>query len=530
MGAINKHAALHKGLEVETVSSQGVGQEGKSSVGANLCVMFSPQIASGVAESRRGIPFAPTTSSVFAALTLLMVLCSCAKDQRKASSVPTRLSMSDSIRFQYAVYILPSLPAHRVKAAMVLHEVLKRHPELNAADELPKEPQGMMVHAYVQDNVKKQYAPPGVKSLQYFGRGISRDQAQALQNTDKALVLDFGHPKKDVWTALRAATELVEEFARKTGGLVWDEQTREVFSPDDWHQKRLGSWVGDVPDVSSQIAIHAYSKGESVRASTLGMSKMGLRDIVVEESGWSSNDQMGNLINFFCQAIAQGKPFGESGDFRLVLDEIKNTHVRDNQMKSLKANATGTACVTLKQGRWEEGDPKNRLIQLAPDKYSGNDESAKQDALFSSLFGSEDSVHKIRHNDELLAASARANEKLPELQKAFSAGLEPGEFIELKAPFTTPDGGNEWMWVEVRTWKDKEIDGLLQNDPVNVPNLHAGQQVKIRQEDVFDYIRHFPNKKAEGNATGDIITKMDENANSTGKQESHPVVPACGDN
>jgi len=63
----------------------------------------------------------------------------------------------------------------------------------------------------------------------------------------------------------------------------------------------------------------------------------------------------------------------------------------------------------------------------------------------------------VRHNEELLAASARAKAKLPELQKAFTAGLQPGEFIDLKAPFPTPDGGTEWMWVEVTSWKDDKI-------------------------------------------------------------------------
>jgi uncharacterized protein YegJ (DUF2314 family) len=460
------------------------------------------------------------------ALTLFTLLCSCSKG-RDTNFVPPGSPMAESIRFQYAVYMLPAPPAHAVDTSVVLHEVLRKYADLKPVDEIPKEPQAMLIHSYVQKNVKKEYAPPDMKSLQHFGRGISRDQAQALQDSDQALILEFGHPKKHVWTALRTATALVEQIARETGGLVWDEETREVFSPDAWHQQRLASWVAEVPELSSQTVIHAYNTGESVRAITLGMSKMGLPDVVVEDSGWSSNNQVGNLINLFCQSIAEGEQFGKTGEFKLVLRKVKNSNVRDSQLKSLKANASGVACLTLRPGKWEEGDPENRLIRLASDKYPGSDVHAKQDGMLSSFFGWEDSVAKIHHNEELLAASAKAKAKLPELQKTFAAGLEPGEFIEVKAPFRTLDGGNEWMWVELTSWKGGKIEGLLQNEPVNVPNLHTGQKVEVRQEDVFDYIRQFADKRTEGNVTGDIIRKMNEDTSKTATPIAQPVVPAC---
>ena len=73
----------------------------------------------------------------------------------------------------------------------------------------------------------------------------------------------------------------------------------------------------------------------------------------------------------------------------------------------------------------------------------GNDLHSQQQEMVGSLFEWEDSVSKIQHNDEILAASQRAKAKLPSLRKDFQAGLEPGEFIQVKAPFATPDGGRE---------------------------------------------------------------------------------------
>ena len=50
--------------------------------------------------------------------------------------------------------------------------------------------------------------------------------------------------------------------------------------------------------------------------------------------------------------------------------------------------------------------------------------------MLGSLFGWKDSLTTpVDHNEELMAASRRAKEKLPSLQIAFNAGLAPGEFI-----------------------------------------------------------------------------------------------------
>jgi uncharacterized protein YegJ (DUF2314 family) len=320
--------------------------------------------------------------------------------------------------------------------------------------------------------------------------------------------MDFGHPGRRVWEALQTANRVAEMMARETGGLLWDEETREVFRPDEWHKRRVASWTDLVPNVSDHTTIHSYKSDEYVRAITLGMSKFGLPDVVIEDFSWSLNRNMGNLINSFCQSMAEGAVVKESGPFDLDLRALKNKKVRDLQMESLKSNSTAVALLTLKKGTWEEGDPKNRLIEIAFDRYSGSDVHARQENMLSSLFGWEDRLTTVRHDEQLLAASRNAKAKLPMLYKAFTKGLEPGEFILVKAPFETTDGGNEWMWVEITAWKGNKIKGLLKNEPSNIPSLHGGQLVEVKQEDVFDYMRHYPDGREEGNETGAIIEKM----------------------
>jgi uncharacterized protein YegJ (DUF2314 family) len=69
------------------------------------------------------------------------------------------------------------------------------------------------------------------------------------------------------------------------------------------------------------------------------------------------------------------------------------------------------------------------------------------------------------------------------------------------------------MWVEITAWEGANIKGMLKNEPFNIPSLHGGQVVKVRQEDVFDYIRYYPDGRKEGNETGAIIENMQKATN-----------------
>lgn len=412
----------------------------------------------------------------------------------------------DTIRFEYAIYYLPVPGKDPVKAAA--DTVARLGLKLKPVQQLPKTASEAVYVMRLEKDVGKNYRPLDMRALQYFGYGLSRAQAEQLQTSRQALILDFAHPQSQVWDALHAANRLVEKIARDTGGLVWDEETRQIFSPDEWRTRRIDFWTAPYADVSRHTTIHAYKNGDYVRAITLGMAKFGLPDVVIQNFSWSLNRSMGNVINLFCQTMAEGARFAKAGEYDLDLRTIKNPSVREAQVSRLKSNANSVARLSLKQGTPEEGDPSNRLVEIDFDRYPGKDLHAKQDAMLSALFGAEDGITYIRHNQELLAVSQKAKEKLPALNQAFNAGLAPGEYIQLKAPFATDDGGQEWMWVEVVEWKGQKIKGLLKNEPFKIAGLHGGQIVEIRQQDVFDFLRTYPDGKQEGNETSKIILKM----------------------
>ena len=210
----------------------------------------------------------------------------------------------------------------------------------------------------------------------------------------------------------------------------------------------------------------------------------------------------------FAQSLAEEPTIAFPGDFDLEFKAIKNAKVREPQVTTLKPNATGVALLKLKKGTWEEGDPKNRLVEITFDRGRGPDIHAKQDQVLSAAFGWEDRATLVKNNEELEAASRQARTKLPRLQAEFKKGLPPGEFIEVKAPFSTPSGGIEWMWVEVITWDGDKISGLLKNEPFNIPTRHGGQSVEVSESKVFDYLRRHADGTTEGNETSKIIEKL----------------------
>jgi uncharacterized protein YegJ (DUF2314 family) len=298
---------------------------------------------------------------------------------------------------------------------------------------------------------------------------------------------------------------LLEKLTRETGGLIWDEETREVFSPDEWHKRRLASWKGGVPDISQQMTIHAYKKDTFVRAITLGMAKFGLPDIVVEDFSWESSRTMGILIDIFAQAMAEGATAESPEAFILDLKAIRHDEVRERQLTTLKKHATAKVQLVLRPGKWEEGDPRNRLVALGFDHYEGPDLHARQEKLIADFVGWSDTVSMVQTNKDLREASERARAKLPKLRADFVTGLAPGESILVKAPFRAPNQGKEYMWIEVTKWEDSRIKGLLRSEPYHVKELHAGQVVDVLEADVYDYIRQFPDGSREGNETGKVI-------------------------
>ncbi|WP_232021846.1 DUF2314 domain-containing protein [Mycobacterium basiliense] len=338
----------------------------------------------------------------------------------------------------------------------------------------------------------RNYPPPDPEFVGLFNHGVSPQQAIALQGTQTAFILNFSCPIEHGWGPLRAMQQLTGDLAAATGGLIWDAETREMFTPAAWNELRVDRWTGRTPDINDHTIIHAYEIDGKMRVITLGMAKFGLPDVVVNDVPRSACSNVGHLVNVFCQAIAERPMVQHPGEF-------------DLDYRRFKPNATGAAPLTVKIGRHHDGDPLNRLLEITFDRGPGHDAHARRRAILAAAFESEPSIVPATHDDAVEAASRRARAKLPALRALFHQGLPPGELMQVKAPFEGPNSIREYMWVDVVSWNGDEITGLLVNEPFNIPGLRAGQMVVVEQSTVFDYKHQRRDGTISGNETEKLV-------------------------
>jgi len=438
-------------------------------------------------------------------ISIVIGLFSCFFSFAYADNSQNQENQPHIIVYQFAVYLLKDCVKNPKKTALKLANAkLSDFKEIKELSDPPPQP---VFNVMVVDDVKRQYAAPDLESIGYFSKGISHDEAISLQSSNKVIIVNFAYPIEYTFSAMKQALRYVEQLASDCHGFIWDEETRQIFSPSAWNKIRLSNSNEPVPNMVDHTVIHSYKTTEYVRAITLGMGKFGLPDVVVNNFSWSDNRYIGNLINVVAQSLIEGNQIDDKGNLYIDIHAIKNKAFRTGIEPTLRENAAPNISIHLIPAKREDGDPNNALLQIDFRSWPGKSLQEKQNALTSILFGWEDEIFYVKNNDEILKASENARKKLPALRKAFNSGLQPGEFIELKAPFKTPDGGNEWMWVEVLNWDSTSIKGLLKNEPFNIPNLKAGATVVVDQADIFDYIRKFPGGKVEGNETSELIRR-----------------------
>jgi hypothetical protein len=113
-------------------------------------------------------------------------------------AVPAREQMSESIRFQFAVYLLRG--TGKDPQDVLREEIRSKFKSLKLVAEVPKQPKEMVVSVRAEKDAGRKYAPPDLDGLKSAGVGLSPQQEQALQKASEAWILDFGHPKEHVWT------------------------------------------------------------------------------------------------------------------------------------------------------------------------------------------------------------------------------------------------------------------------------------------------------------------------------------------
>jgi hypothetical protein len=125
-------------------------------------------------------------------ISIALLICAACSKAQEQEIVTTSPPMAKPIHFLFAIYYLP-LPSKDPSTA--LDQLLaNERSELKLVQEMQEPPGELLVSAYVQDDVQNQYPPPDVEALQLFGRGLTREQAEGVQESEQHL-LEFCTPR-----------------------------------------------------------------------------------------------------------------------------------------------------------------------------------------------------------------------------------------------------------------------------------------------------------------------------------------------
>ena len=372
----------------------------------------------------------------------------------------------------------------------------ERLPGLARFDGDAPTPQGPRVQ--VLTPLIDEFPPPPADALPYFSIGLSADQERGLPLADRVFVTEWTLATGSQGQGqLREVMGLWSALAGATGGVPWDDDTRQAFSVEAWSELRQAHWQGDLPRVDNHMNMHLYELDGRNRLVTIGMDKLGLPDLSIPDLIRNDSEVLGPLINAIAQTMIEGGQLSQGGELSVDLAGLQHAELREI-LQSYVVQGTGKAEIELREATPMQGDADNRLWELS---FPGSGQAyyAAQIATLEGMFGnSEDGVIHMEHDEELLAASARSRDELLGMKAELQGHFDQGWALLVKGPFPTPSGGTEWMWVETRSWSGDAFQGLLINDPVEIPDLAYGAPVEVSEADLFDYRLDLPDGSTKG--------------------------------
>jgi uncharacterized protein YegJ (DUF2314 family) len=358
-------------------------------------------------------------------------------------------------------------------------------------------------------------APLEPQYLKVAARGLDEAAQARLTRGLPSVFLSVATPPAQAQRALRGLVAVAAEAARQLRALVSDPEARVVWGPDAFlREVAEGGFEGEVPFVAAHINIHSYAAegaGGLLRSVTLGMSKLGLPDLVVNGHPRGEWPTVVELLRASCQALADDPRIVEAGALKLDLERLDSKRAREAARRIQRPGAKGRARVTLAVAPREQGDAENGLVELTFGGFTGSP-TERQHALLVALFGYEDRIFRVRGDEpELLAARDRARAELLALRAPFRKGLPAGTQLQVKAPFEEK-GRREYMWIEVLAWEGRRIRGILTGVPEIATALRPGAVVEVDEADAYDYLVRQPDGTEVGNHTGAAILRLQQAA------------------
>ncbi len=342
--------------------------------------------------------------------------------------------------------------------------------------------------------------------LRYFGRDVpDADVARLAQAKDAVIVMASG-PSSDAAEVLHATAAATRSGAAAVTGWIQDLVTSETFTLASFDAARP---VEFPLDARTTVVFHAVRDDDSTTFfESFGLVRYGLPELYMTGVPQSFSSDAHELVNAAAQTLIERGAI--DGDGVLTIDAAAlRTGTWPDFTKAL-ADTGGTGKATL-TATWSIGDnagEPDAPVEIELAIPGGTSPERLLETLAGFLGKRADPVESTSAGDaELDAARKRAQDDLITLAPHFAQGVPELERLIVKAPFTTDDGGTEWMWVEVDAWKGQTMTGILINEPFAVSALKIGARVEVRQSDLFDYVHHLADGSDHGGETSRILER-----------------------
>ncbi len=256
---------------------------------------------------------------------------------------------------------------------------------------------------------------------------------------------------------VRAAFALTAVLARRIDGLVFDQLLDRIERPLHFASRVITAPLEAGAFRRECIDLQYTPRADgTVRLITVGLGRFGAPDLEVVGITMDLAQRLtGSLL------------------------EVANAVTFDEAMTPL---ALGDLELHLEKAVPEPGDPRGIMVRLVAPSDAGAE-------YFEQLAGTfPDDTPDTPPNDELMAETrGRAQKVLADvLARHKKASKDP---LYVQVPFGDTDaGGGEWMWIEVVSFDEQTVTGMLVDEPDTLVDLHKGDRVTRARLDVADYV------------------------------------------
>jgi uncharacterized protein YegJ (DUF2314 family) len=352
-------------------------------------------------------------------------------------------------------------------------------------------------------------APPEAL-LRHLGAGA--EEIRRFQEATHMVLVEMpervGTPFAGLWTATAAARAV----ARALDGVIFDPELPRLL-PVAISAEPLPA-DGRV-EVTEQIIL-PFSVDERGRGwmTTKGLGKFGLPELEIRDVPANLDEMLMTLVNGMARHLIArtarevngGRPARElllEPEIRFALQEMAGDDA-DGPLEAPEG-VRGWTTIRLQYNPSRRG---SSFLTLLPPRGFRGTPGVWLNSLLEELFGSEDTLRGVAADSEAMeAAHVQAVSELPRAKCRFQAGLEPGETLYVKNSFPTGEGGREYIWLVVTTWSGDRLRGQIANDPQVRLDLRAGQEVELREADIFDWMVTCRDGRREGGYTVAVVER-----------------------